>query len=129
VSRSTQSNVDIQTINDQLKQKEKLLRDLGWENGINKSALVDQLASLLPEEVTWNNISVDPIDAVSSRTQKSLIFFDRQIRVTGTSEKIIPVNEWIARVKTKPWVKNVQMDSYTFNSELNTGQFTVIINY
>jgi len=129
VSRSTQSNVDIQTINDQLKQKEKLLRDLGWESGINKSALVDQLASILPEEVTWNEISVDPINVASSRIQKSLMFFDRQIRITGTSEKIIPVNEWIARVKTKPWVKNIQMDSYTYNSELNTGQFTVIVIY
>jgi hypothetical protein len=47
--------------------------------------------------------------------------------VTGKSERIIPVNEWIARVKTQKWVKNVQLDSYTFSNELNTGQFTVLL--
>lgn len=129
VSKSVQSNVNIQSLNDQLKQKEALLRNLGWEDGINKSTLVDQLASVLPEEVTWAAISVDPIDATTSRMQKSVVFFNRKITITGNSEEIIPVNEWIARIKTKPWVKNARMNSYTFNNELNTGQFTVVINY
>jgi len=129
VSQSAQSYTDIQGINDKIKEKQMLLQDLGWDGGINKSALVDQLALLLPEELTWREITINPVDISSSRTQQSLDFYSRQIRVTGLSEKIIPVNEWIARVKAQPWVKNIQLDSYTFNSELNTGQFTVIINY
>lgn len=129
VSRSRQSTVDIQGVNDQIKQKETLLQNLGWDGGINKSALVDQLASLLPQELTWTEITINPIDISASRVQKSLSFSNRQIRVTGTSDKIIPVNEWIGRIKTKPWVKNIQLDSYAYNNQLNTGQFTVIITY
>jgi Tfp pilus assembly protein PilN len=129
VSQTAQSSSDIQQINHQVKQKEALLKTLGWEANINKSALIDQVASLLPSDITWREAAIDPIDLTNSRSQKAIVFYDRKIRITGNSEKIIPVNEWIARIKTRPWAKNVQLDSYTFNSELNTGQFIIIIDY
>jgi Tfp pilus assembly protein PilN len=129
VSRSAQSTSDVQQVEDEVKQKEDLLQTLGWEEGVNKSGLIDQLASLLPQEITWKEAAVDPVNLSSSRQQKSIVFDTRRIRIIGNSEKIIPVNEWIARIKTKAWVKNVQLDSYTFNSEMNTGQFTLIIDY
>jgi len=129
VSRTAQSSSGIQQINDQVQQKDSLLKTLGWEGNINKSSLIDQVASLLPEEISWKEAAVDPIDVSVSRIQKSIVFYTRKMRITGNSEKIIPVNEWIARIKTKAWVKNVQLDSYTFNSEQNTGQFTIVIDY
>jgi len=129
VSKSAQSTDDVQKINQQVQQKEALLKVLGYEANINKSSLIDQVASLLPEDISWKEAAIDPIDLTDSRSQKSIVFFDRRIRITGNSEKIIPVNEWIARIKTRAWVKNVQLDSYTFNSELNTGQFIILIDY
>jgi len=129
VSRSAQSTDDIQKINEEVQQKEGLLKVLGWEGNINKSALVDQIASLLPPEMSWKEVAVDPVNLADSRQQKQIVFYTRKIRVMGTSEKIIPVNEWIARIKTRAWVRNVQLDSYTFNSELNTGQFSIVIDY
>ncbi|MDB5089161.1 MAG: hypothetical protein JWR09_3155 [Mucilaginibacter sp.] len=129
VSRTAQSSSGIQQINDQVQQKDSLLKTLGWEGNINKASLIDQIASLLPEEITWKEAAVDPVDVSASRIQKSIVFYIRKIRITGNSEKIIPVNEWIARIKTKAWVKNVQLDSYTFNSEQSTGQFTILIDY
>ena len=129
VSLSVQSTGDLQKTNDQVAQKDSLVKTLGWEGAINKSALIDQVASLLPPDITWGSVAVDPVDLNSSRIKKNVVFFDRKIRITGQSEKIIPVNEWIARVKTRPWVKNVQLDSYAYNSELNTGQFTIVIDY
>jgi hypothetical protein len=129
VSRSAQSTDDVQKINEQVQQKEALLKVLGWEADINKSALIDQAASLLPGDITWKEAEVDPIDLSGSRSQKSIVFFNRKMRIVGNSEKIIPVNEWIARIKTRAWVKNAQLESYTYNSELNTGQFIITIDY
>lgn len=129
VSRSVQSTEDIQKISGQVQQKEALLKTLGWENAVNKSSLIDQVAALLPPEITWTAAAIDPVDLSGSRTQKSIVFADRRISIAGDAQKIIPVNEWIARIKTKPWVKNVQLDSYAFNNELNTGQFTILIDY
>jgi len=129
VSRSAQSTDDVHKINEQVQQKEALLKTLGWEGNINKSALVDEVATLLPGDITWREAAIDPIDLSNSRSQKAITFFNRKIRISGNSEKIIPVNEWIARIKAKKWVKNVQLDSYTFNNELNTGQFIILIDY
>jgi len=129
VSQSAQSTNNLQGINEHVKNKEALLKNLGWDGGINKSYLIDQLAALLPGEISWKEITINPIDMATSRVQKSLQFMDRKIRITGSSEKIISVNEWIARVKTKKWVRNIQLDSYVYNSELNTGLFTIIIDY
>jgi Tfp pilus assembly protein PilN len=129
VSRFTQSSSDMEGINDKIKDKEALLHNLGWDGGINKSILVDQLAGLLPAEVSWKEIVINPVDNTVSRVQKTLQFKDRQLRILGISQKIIPVNEWIARCRALKWVKDTQLDSYTYNTELNTGQFTVIITY
>lgn len=129
VSRSAQSSSDVQQVGDQVQQKEALLKTLGWEDNVNKSVLIDQVASLLPQEITWQEAAVDPVDIVQSRSQKEIVFSIRTIRITGSCERIIPVNEWIARIKTKAWVKNAQLDSYTFNQELNTGKFTLLISY
>ena len=129
VSRYTQNTSNQQEINEQVTNKEARLKSLGWDGGINKSVLIDQIASLLPEEVTLKEILVNPVDLAVSRTQKSIEFYNRKIWMTGTSEKIIPVNEWMARIKIKSWVKNIQLENFAFNSELNTGQFTIIIDY
>jgi len=72
---------------------------------------------------------VNPVDITGSRIQKAIVFSDRKIVITGYSEKIIPVNEWMARIKTKTWVKNIQLENFTYNNELNTDQFTISINY
>lgn len=129
ISRTAQSTNDVQQLSDGIRQKEALLKTLGWEDNMDKSKLIDQLASLLPAEITWREAAVDPIDLTASRNQKTIAFYTRKIKITGNSEKIIPVNEWIARIKTIKWVKNVQLDSYTFNNELSTGQFTILIDY
>jgi len=129
VSRSAQNSDDLQQTNVLVRQKDSLTKVLGWEGGINKAALIDQVASMLPSEITWKEAWVDPVDQAASRNQKSALFSTRKIRITGNSERIIPVNEWIARIKTKNWVKNVQLDSYAFSSEQNTGIFSIVIDY
>lgn len=128
-SQSAQSINNVQEVDEQVKIKEAILKDLGWDNGINKARLIDQIAALLPTDVSWSTLTINPIDQNASRFQKSLNFIDRRIRVAGTAQKIIPVNEWIARIKTQKWVKSVELESYTYNNELNTGQFVIIINY
>jgi Tfp pilus assembly protein PilN len=129
VSRLVRNTSNVQDVGDQIRKKESLLEILGWEGGVNKSALVDQLAALMPEEISLQEVAVDPIDLNTSRAQRSLTFFNRRIRISGMSDKIVPVNEWMARIKTRSWVKSMQMESYTYNNELNTGQFTITLDY
>jgi Tfp pilus assembly protein PilN len=129
VSKSAQNNTDIQKINEQTLKKEALLKNLGYEGAFDKSILVDQLASLLPDDLTLKEVSINPIDLNTSRNQKTISFYSKRIKIVGNSDKIIPVNEWIARIKTKNWVRNIQLESFIINNELNTGQFTILIDY
>jgi len=129
VSSTARTFSDIKSIQDNIKSKELELQVLGWDNGVSKARLIDQMASCLPQEVTWKQVDMDPVDNDESRAQRTPIFKNRQIRIAGLSEKVIPVNEWIARIKTQHWVKDVTLDNYVFNNEANTGQFTISVSY
>ncbi|QKJ31060.1 hypothetical protein HQ865_15290 [Mucilaginibacter mali] len=126
----TQSTSDRTNLENNIQQKELLLRNSGWHSGVlSKSILTDQMAAEMPAGIKWTSLNIDPVDNANGRTLKNISFFDRRITATGQAEQVIAVNEWIARLKTKPWLKNIRLDSYNFNQELNTGQFTLIINY
>jgi len=129
LGHSAQNSDDLQKVGEQVAKKDSLLKLLGWEENIRKSKLIDQLASSLPAELSWSSAAVDPVKSSEGHSRQTIAFFNRTIRITGSSERIIPVNEWMARIKTNSWVKNVQLDHYTFDNELNTGRFTVIIDY
>ena len=129
VSRSAQNSSQTENINDAIKQNELLLKDLGWDGVPNKTIFIDQLAQLLPANVSWESVSIDPPDAAALKTQRAMRFTQRHITIAGSSANILPVNEWIARAKLRPWVKNIRMESYLFDNEEGTGKFTVSIDY
>jgi Tfp pilus assembly protein PilN len=129
VSSSARTSTDLQALNDEIRQKELLLRDLGWDGGINKSSLIDQAAALMPAEIRLKEISINPVDGAADHGFGSLKFQERKMLIRGESGQIIPVNEWAARLKSKKWVKNVELESYNFNNELNTGVFTILLTY
>jgi Tfp pilus assembly protein PilN len=129
ISVSARSVNDMEGITDHVKTNEALLKTLGWDDGINKAALIDQLASLTPDDIRLLEMRLNSIDGAATRTQRSLSFYDRTIKLVGSSQNILPVNEWMARIKTLKWIKTIQMDSYTFNTELGSGQFTITLTY
>jgi Tfp pilus assembly protein PilN len=128
-SANDQNTSALQKVDEQVKKKEAQLQTLGWDGGINKSSLVDQVASLLPAEINLTAIMINPIDQATSRTNKSLEFFKRKMQISGVSGSILPVNEWMARIKTRHWIKSVQLENYSYDSEQNTGKFLITIDY
>ncbi len=129
LTRTLQNTDDIKITNDQIKDKEAILSGLGWDGNTNKSILIDQIAAILPSDVKWTAVDINPVDIGGSQQAKSLVFINRNIKVTGLSNRILLVNEWIARIRTRRWVKNIQLEKYTFDNELNTGIFTLTIAY
>jgi Tfp pilus assembly protein PilN len=129
LDQAFQSTNALKVNTEHIKQQEALLQGLGWDNNLNKAALIDQIASLLPGDVLLTEINMNPPAATTSQQVRSLVFADRLIKINGLAEKILPVNEWIARLRTKPWVKSVTLENYGFNNELNTGVFSLTISY
>ncbi|QEM09149.1 hypothetical protein DEO27_003655 [Mucilaginibacter rubeus] len=129
VSTSARTSTDIEALADKIRQNESLLTELGWDGGINKSVLIDQVAALMPGELTLKQIDINPVDAAAEHDFASLKFQERKMLIRGESAQIIPVNEWAARLKSKKWVKSVELESYNFNNELSTGLFTLTLTY
>ncbi len=135
LNQSTLSASAYDNLAQEVKRKEKKLEQLGWEDGVNKASLIDQIASTLPHEIRWKEIILNPIDPNFDTYNKAIgspapeLFEKKQIRIIGYSEKIIPVNEWISRLKTLSWVKEVLLENYTFNTEVNAGQFIIHVQY
>jgi hypothetical protein len=128
VTLLSHSSIDIAGQNELIKSKTLLLEKLGWDGGINKALLIDRVSSLLPSEVTLRAISINPIDGSNQRSEV-LTFLDKRMRVTGNSDRIVAVNEWMDRLKAQKWVKAVNLENFNFNNELNTGQFSLLIQY
>ncbi|WP_121810193.1 hypothetical protein [Mucilaginibacter kameinonensis] len=129
VSTSARTSTDLQALTDQIRQKESLLIALGWDSGINKSGLIDQAMALMPAELTLKQIDINPVNATAGHGFGGLKFQDRKMLIRGESAQVIPVNEWVARLKSKKWVKGVELESYNFSNELNTGVFTITLSY
>ncbi|PTQ92459.1 hypothetical protein C8P68_11259 [Mucilaginibacter yixingensis] len=118
------------TLEKRIAEMEAEIRGLGIEQPlVRKSVLIDQLASLLPESIKLTDMAVNPTDDAAGRINKTIVFSNHLIKISGTSAQIIPVNEWMARIKTHAWVKEVQMLNYSYNHEKNTGVFTIAISF
>ena len=85
VGVSDQVNADMNSLIDKIATKEKLLAGLGWENSADKTVLVDQIASLLPDKVTIEKIDVNPVDKIKSEIRHQQIFSTRTITIEGNS--------------------------------------------
>ncbi|MNY54748.1 hypothetical protein D3C86_1906520 [compost metagenome] len=87
------------------------------------------MALNLPDEVSWNELAINPVDLTASRNLQQQLFEDSSIRITGSSKRIVPVNNWISELEKIPWIKMVKLESYTYDQESETGQFVLKINF
>ncbi|MGN6640298.1 MAG: hypothetical protein ACTHJ8_15420 [Mucilaginibacter sp.] len=129
VSIDTQNSTDIQKISTLSKNKESRLRSLGWDEGVNKAIMIDRVLALMPAELTLSAVNVNPEDLARTRLMKTETFEDRVLKINGVAAEILPVNEWIARLKTVSWVKNISLVNYTFDNDKSIGSFAIKIKY
>ncbi|WP_026898445.1 hypothetical protein [Daejeonella oryzae] len=122
-------NLDTKTIQKSVETKENDLKLLGWDDDLDKAYFIDQLAMNLPEQISWNSLEINPVDLLQSRNSGSIKLLDRTIILSGFSDKIVPVNNWIADISEYEWVKNVQLQSYIIDQEINKGKFILMIKY
>ncbi|MDO3645234.1 hypothetical protein [Mucilaginibacter sp. L3T2-6] len=126
---SSQSEQEIKSLADKVVSNEKILNALGWEGGINKAGLIDEISSMLPQQIILHKIAVDPINQSAGHSGMGTVFNKRTIQVDGDCKSILPVNEWIARLKTRGWIRNIELKNYKYSQESDTGFFSIFIYY
>lgn len=125
---STGSSDYLEITND-LQEKAKKVEVLGWDDDIDKAFIIDQIAKDLPAGVSWESIEINPVDLNLSRNLRRIHLIERSILISGYSNKIVPINNWMENIKNKNWVKSAQMESYLIDESNNKGKFLMMIKY
>ena len=113
---------------EQLKQhiseNEYLMKQLGWNGGYNYGYLLNELGSSAPNRLVLQSTLMN--DYKTDEEKKNMV---PNIRITGTTDNLAAVNNWIFILKEKPWVKTVKLVQYQQEAESELYQFNLLLTY
>lgn len=105
-------------------QSEQELVRLNWNGGYNYGFLTDEIGKSRPRQVRLSSIAYNAY-ATEQEKQKHI----PQINISGETDDLIAVNNWIFLLKEKKWVKTVRLLRYQDNPEQENYTFSLLISY
>ena len=103
---------------------ETLLKRLNWNGGYNHGFLLTELGSSLPMQLRLNELSINDYKSDKEKPEHIPL-----IRILGSSNDPLRVNNWIFELKKKPWVKSVALLKFQEDRAQEQYQFTLNITY
>lgn len=113
----------------ELKEKEAMVKNLGWNKGLPYAYLCDQLGQTVPASITLTEMTVNNLLSTGSSLLKETLAEPFTIRLKGQAENVYVLNDWMYVLKQKPWVKKVQLEKYLMDEQQQTQVFTLILNF
>ncbi|MFD2162283.1 PilN domain-containing protein [Paradesertivirga mongoliensis] len=129
VSQSTASVETLQQTEKSIEENEKLLKGIGWYKGISHAWLADQLGQSLPPGIRLKEISINPLNPIESNRQRKEIHKIGTIELVGETSNLDAVNELIYRLKSKSWLKRVNLDNFSPSPENDQQNFAITLNF
>lgn len=105
-------------------ENEYLMKRLGWNGGYNYGYLLNELGSSAPNRLVLKSILMNDY-----KTDEEKRNMEPNIRVTGTTDNLAAVNNWIFILKEKPWVKTVKLVQYQQEAESDLYQYNLLLTY
>ncbi|MBB5620124.1 hypothetical protein HDE69_001162 [Pedobacter cryoconitis] len=105
-------------------ENEYLMKRLGWNGGYNYGYLVNELGSSAPNRLVLKSILMNDY-----KTDEEKRTMEPNIRITGTTDNLAAVNNWIFILKEKPWVKTVKLVQYQQEAESDLYQYNLLLTY
>lgn len=97
--------------------------------GVNRSShhalMVDDLLVDLPPKIDFHNLEINK----KREDTDTLLFFESNIHILGTTNTSYTLNEWINLLKAKKWIKNIHLKSFKQEENSNFGQFEIEVKY
>lgn len=103
---------------------EQLLKELNWNGGYNYGWLLNEIGQSKPRQLTLNEIRINDFKTETEKQDKT-----PQIKITGVTNNLTAVNNWIFLLKEKKWVKTAKLTSYQEDPEKEQYQFNFLITY
>ncbi len=126
-----QSSVSInkEKLESDVKEKEAMVNNLGWNKGFPYAYLCDQVGQTVPAAVTLTELTVNNLLATGATLIKENKPEPFSIRIKGQAANVYVINDWMYLLKQKPWVKKVQLEKYVTDEQKQTQVFTLLLNY
>lgn len=112
-----------------LKDKEFLVKKLGWNKGYKYSFLCDQIGACLPKELTLDELQINALNHSKTGLLKSAPLELGSMKINGYTNNVYAMNKWIYELKQKSWVKEVKLEKYAADDQHQTQVFTILLRY
>lgn len=115
----------LESIEQEVKEKEAFLGQAGWLSFSRASFFSDRLAATVPEEVTLTELAIHPVDEQASKNEKKLVVKNGEIIIKGSCKNPVVLNPWIKKLKELEWVKDVASQNYSYDHKKRAGTFSI----
>lgn len=129
VNLQSSSAENLQMLETNTAQQQERLKVLGWYRGLPYSWITDQVSSEVPPAVELIELSVSPAKQAERNSERKEVYQSGIIHVKGTTTDPTDVNDWIYKLKSKDWVKQVQMERFSPGEEDGVQEFEMLLNY
>ena len=102
--------------------KKGFLNKLGILESSKTSFYADQIAQTVPHQIGLFDLTIHPSQK-NINDDKNMIFEMNKVRIKGSCNKTIELNEWIKELKSYSWIKDVNVVGFIQNKEKNIGEF------
>ncbi|MXV15756.1 hypothetical protein [Hufsiella ginkgonis] len=114
----------------EMRSKERLLHDLGWNGGTSYAFICDQVGQTVARGITLTELSINPVSKTFIGGVQAGETEIGRVRIVGSATGIEPVNEWIYLLKQKSWVKEVSLLQYAPSADdPEEKQFSLSLSY
>lgn len=128
---STQQSTvkDLGKLESWIKENENLLTELGWNGGVSKAWLLDQIGYTIRNyaQITLSQIQINP---QTKGVGNTVVQHADQLIVKGNSPTLEMLNLWLRELKNNPWIAKVSIEEYGNKQQDDTlDAFTIKITY
>ncbi|MCD0487353.1 PilN domain-containing protein [Pedobacter sp. MC2016-14] len=127
--QQTSVTVNKEKMEADVKEKEAMVKNLGWNKGLPYAYLCDQLGQTVPGTITLTELTVNNLLTTGSSLLKESLAEPFTVRLKGQAENVYVLNDWMYVLKQKPWIKKVQLEKYLADEQQQTQVFTLILNF
>lgn len=103
---------------------EALLDKMNWHGGYNYGFILNEIARTCPAALSLTEVSVNGIGKSGAESEVK-----PEIKVSGITENLSAVNNWLFMLKEKKWVKSVKLLGFNQDTESEDYRFNLLIAY
>jgi hypothetical protein len=119
-------NVQITNLLENYQKKKSLIEQVGVLDKSRLSDYADKIAASMPDEVVLREMNFNP--ANEEVEADSLATFNQgKLVIKGNCNKSLVLNEWINVLKTKKFIKEINLENFIYNSEGHQPNFELKI--